>query len=123
MSYRVHPYPALPVSTICRDPIRNQQGQYLGTIQELMVDTESGRVAYAVLAGGGRSELGDQLLAIPWGLFEIDLVNRRFYLNVDREQLARAESFDKNDWPDMSDPNFAKRIHQYYGAPLGPPRG
>ncbi len=43
----------LSASTIKSDSVRNPQGEDLGKIEELMIDVENGRIAYAVLSFGG----------------------------------------------------------------------
>ena len=35
--------------------------------------------------------------------------------SVDPDKLASAPSFEKGEWPDMSDPAWSARLYQYYG--------
>ena len=42
----------LPACTIEGTPVQNAAGEDLGEINELMIDMESGRIAYAVLSFG-----------------------------------------------------------------------
>ena len=46
-------------------PVRNKAGEDLGEIEEVVIDLEHNRVAYAVLSFGGFLGLGDKLVAIP----------------------------------------------------------
>ncbi|MCO5381646.1 MAG: PRC-barrel domain-containing protein [Methanosarcina barkeri] len=57
----------LSASTIKGDKVVNRAGEDLGKIEELMIDLEDGRVAYAVLSFGGFLGMGNKLFAIPWG--------------------------------------------------------
>jgi hypothetical protein len=57
----------LAASTIEGTPVQNQAGEDLGEINELMIDLEKGRIAYAVLSFGGFLGLGDKLFALPLG--------------------------------------------------------
>ncbi len=52
-------------------PVRRSSGEKIGTIQRLMVDKLSGKVAYAVLSFGGFIGLGQKHLPIPWVAVEI----------------------------------------------------
>jgi len=88
----------------------------LGDIKELMLDMKSGHVAYAVLSFGGFLGLGEKLFAVPWSALRLDTVNKRFVLNVERERLQDAPGFDKDQWPDMADSEWARGIHDYYGS-------
>ncbi len=105
----------LSATTMIGDKVRNSSGEDLGTIEELMIDVESGRIAYAVLSFGGFLGLGDKLFAIPWQALRLVTDEHRFVLDVDKSVLEHAPGFDKRNWPDMSDPMFHHAIHQHYG--------
>jgi len=68
-----------------------------------------------VLSFGGIMGMGDKLFAIPWQAFKLDEANKQFVLDVPREKLEQAPGFDKDDWPDMAQPEFRKMVHEYYG--------
>src|ERR1700727_1636300 len=93
----------LASSTLTGDPVRNAAGEDLGTIDEIMIDIPSGRVAYAVLSFGGFLGMGDKLFAVPWNAPKVDEDEQCFILNVDRRTIERAPGFDKDNWPDMGD--------------------
>ena len=105
----------LAASTLTGNKVVNVQNEDLGTIEDLMIDIESGRIAYAVLSFGGFLGLGDKLFAIPWSALKLDAVEKRFVLNVSKELLEEAPGFDKRNWPDMSDPAWGVQIYTYYG--------
>ena len=44
----------------------------------------------------------------------LDTENKRFILDVEKDQLETAPGFDKDQWPNMADPAWAKAIHSYY---------
>lgn len=111
------PGPALMgADTLLHNDVYNEQGESLGDIKELMLDMQTGRVAYAVLSFGGILGIGEKLFAVPWEALFLDTKNKRFTLNVRRERLENAPGFDKDRWPDMSDPTWATSIHTYYGT-------
>ncbi len=68
-----------------------------------MIDMQSGRISYAVLSFGGFLGMGDRLFAVPWQALKLDTENKRFTLNVSKEQLKNAPGFDKDHWPTMAD--------------------
>lgn len=105
----------LSASMIEGTPVQNQAGEDLGEINELMIDLEKGRIAYAVLSFGGFLRLGDKLFALPWEALAISAGGDFFILNVPRERLEQAEGFDKDHWPDMADTSWGERLHTYYG--------
>jgi sporulation protein YlmC with PRC-barrel domain len=106
----------MSASTLTGDNVVNAAGEDLGKIQDIMLDTPTGRVAYAVLSFGGFLGMGDKLFAIPWDQLSLDEENKRFVLNVNRAKLENAPGFDKDNWPDMADPSWGSRIYSYYGS-------
>ena len=106
----------LSAGTIVGDRVKNVAGDDLGIIDELMIDTRSGRVAYAVLSFGGFLGIGNKLFAIPWNALRMNPMDRTFVLDAGREQLENAPGFDKDNWPDMADERWGAGIHAYYGV-------
>jgi sporulation protein YlmC with PRC-barrel domain len=102
-------------SSLKGDKVVNYKGEDLGKIEEIMIDLDRGRVAYAVLSFGGFLGVGDKLFAIPWQAFSVDTTNKRVVLNADKELLEKAPGFDKNNWPDMADLSLGSTLYGYYG--------
>lgn len=111
------PGPALMgADTLIGNDVVNAQEEDLGDIKEIMLDMRTGRVAYAVLSFGGFLGIGEKLFAVPWQALQLDTVNKRFTLNVDKNRLKTAPGFDPDDWPDMSDAAWANKVHSFYGT-------
>ena len=86
----------LGATTLLHDRVVNLSGQYVGKIEELMIDVTTGRVAYAVLSFGGLLGIGAKLFA--------------------RESLAKMPGFDKDHWPDLNDLEYATGVYRQWGA-------
>ena len=104
------------VSTIESLKVQNAAGEELGTIKDLVIDFNSGKVLYAALDFGSFLGIGGKLFAVPWNSFKYveGSGERHLQLNVNKEQLKNAPGFDKNHWPDMETPNWSKEIDKYY---------
>jgi hypothetical protein len=89
----------LTARTIHGDKVINMAGEHLGKIEDLMIDLENGRVAYAVLSFGGFLGLGNKLFAVPWEALSVRPHEHAFALDVSKEILEKAEGFDKDNWP------------------------
>jgi sporulation protein YlmC with PRC-barrel domain len=113
MAHRENPE-FLSASTIKGDKIVNRAGEDLGKIEELMIDLQDGRLAYAVLSFGGFLGMGDKLFAIPWQAFKLKLHDHAFMLDIPKEILEKAEGFDKDNWP-LTDREWLSRNYTYYG--------
>ena len=106
----------MAADTLEGDDVKNAAGENLGTIDHIMIDVPTGRVAYAVLSFGGFLGVGDKLFAVPWSALTLDTVQKCFILNTPKEQLKQAPGFDKNHWPTFADEQWARGIHTYYRA-------
>lgn len=101
--------------------VENAQGENLGNIEDLVIDVDAGRIAYAVLSFGGFLGLGDKNFAIPMEALRLShrdgglTSNRVFILNVDKDRLKNAPGFDKDNWPNMSDRTWGNDVYSYYG--------
>jgi sporulation protein YlmC with PRC-barrel domain len=106
----------LSASTLSSDDVYNPKGEKLGSIKELMLDIESGKVCYAVLSFGGFLSLGEKLFAVPWTALTVDTENKRIVMDIDEERLKKAPGFDTDNWPNMADATWGKSVHAYYGT-------
>lgn len=105
----------LSTSTLQSDNVVNLDGEDLGEIKDFMIDTENGRIVYAVLSFGGLFGIGDKLFALPMDALTVDTENERFVCDIREEQLENAPGFDKNNWPRTSDREFVNRVYTHYG--------
>lgn len=104
----------MAAETLQGDDVINLQGEKLGSIEDIMLDVSSGKVAYAVLSFGGMLGMGDKLFAIPWGALTLDADRKCFVLDVPKDRLQQAPDFDKDHWPAMADPSWASQVYAYY---------
>ncbi|HEY5891243.1 MAG TPA: PRC-barrel domain-containing protein [Acidimicrobiia bacterium] len=105
---------ALSASTITGDTVRNSEGDEIGKIEEIVLDLDRGRVAYAVLASGGFLGMGNKFFAIPWDRLRVDMENKEVVLDIDKDLLKNAPGFDKDNWPDASDNAWVADVYRYY---------
>jgi sporulation protein YlmC with PRC-barrel domain len=100
--------------------VENQQGEDLGDIKDIVLDSQ-GQIRYAVLAFGGFLGMGEKYFAVPWSALKPEVGQKagdreRYVLNVDKERLRNAPGFDKNNWPNMADRSWGEQIHAFYGV-------
>jgi sporulation protein YlmC with PRC-barrel domain len=95
--------------------VRNPQGENLGNVSDLVLDTQNNRVHYVVLSHGGLFGIGDNLFAFPMQSFAVAPDLRHLVLNVDRATLRDAEGFDRNRWPDLADDQYWGGVDRRFG--------
>jgi sporulation protein YlmC with PRC-barrel domain len=104
--------------TLLGNDVYNHADEDLGDIKEFMIDMNTGKVAYAVLSFGGILGMGDKLFAVPWSALKLDTENKRFTLDVSKDEMDNAPGFDKDKWPRMADASWAHGVHEFYGTQL-----
>ncbi|MEH6951818.1 PRC-barrel domain-containing protein [Nitrobacter sp. NHB1] len=89
--------------------------QKIGSIERVMIDKMSGKVAYAVLGYGGFLGIGDDHYPTPWASLKYDKDLSGYITNVTRDQLDEAPHY-QNDaewaWSREND----KRVYDHYQA-------
>src|SRR5437870_12168078 len=93
--------------------VRNTAGEDLGKLEELVLDDSGGRALYGVFHTGGFLGLGNHLIAIPRKRLTLQPDHKGFILNIDRATLERAPSFDRENWPAMSLPEWRANVEPY----------
>ncbi len=105
----------LSASSLNGNGVKNAQGDDLGDIKDIMIDTDTGRVEYYILSFGGFLGIGEKYFAIPPQAISCDTEQECMILNIDKETLENAPGFDKDDWPNMAGPEFRNKIYSHYG--------
>jgi sporulation protein YlmC with PRC-barrel domain len=90
----------------------DSDGAMLGSITDLMLDLERGRIAYAVVATGGIMGIGERLFAVPWSALRP--LGQQFVLECKRAALETAPAFDRDHWPLTPAYRWHERVHAYY---------
>lgn len=106
----------LSASSINGNSVRNGSGEDLGKIEDLMINTQSGSVEYAVLSFGGILGIGDKLFAVPMQALAVDADEEEFVLHESKERLEDAPGFDKDNWPDTADDKWQQQVRAYYNV-------
>ena len=95
--------------------VENVNNQTIGQVSNVIVDMPTGRIMYALLQPDSNLNLGDNLYALPSDALTLSPDRRHLVSNIDQQKLASAPHFPKNNWPNLTDANFASQVYQYYG--------
>jgi hypothetical protein len=80
-------------------------GKKIGTLERVMIDKVSGKVAYAVLSFGGFLGMGEDYYPIPWSTLKYDTNLGGYRANISKEMLDKAPKY---------------QVHQEYRLELEP---
>ena len=97
--------------------VRRPKGDKIGSIERLMIDKLSGKVAYAVLSFGGFLGIGHKHLPIPWSLLNYNVELDAYELDIADEVLRKAPSSDQSSEFDFGDRVDEAKLYSYYNVP------
>lgn len=124
-------------SSLIGSRVVNAQGQDLGKIHDIVLNSQRDQIGYAVLAHGGIAGVGDKLIAIPWSEFQVQTMaaaaeqqspsqqqqhqhqrlvwNRdqriELTLPVSKDQLSRVQGFSREAWPEQASANWQQQSY------------
>jgi len=102
-------------STITGQNVYNLKDENIGDIKDLMIDPSNAEVVYAVLEFGGFMGIGSKLFAIPLEALKYSESDDKLRLDVNKEKLENAPSFDSDNWPSTADNEFVDSVYSHYG--------
>ncbi|MFB2550557.1 PRC-barrel domain-containing protein [Ensifer soli] len=91
-------------------------GKHIGSIERVVLEKRSGRVAYAVLAFGGFLGIGEDHYPLPWAKLSYDPDLGGYRTDVTREQVEAAPKYSDDSEFDWSREG-GRRVYDYYGVP------
>ncbi len=88
----------------------------IGSIEGLLIDKRSGKVAYAIIGFGGFFGIGEEHFPIPWEKLRYKASIDAYEIEIDQDKLANAPKFSHEAAYDWSQAE-GRRINDYYGVP------
>jgi len=125
----------LPSSKIIGSKIRASDGSEVGVIKDVVLDKQTGCMAYTVLetTGGGDNVAGGgsggsstrsttttttsrRTVAMPWTAFTTTSDPTVYTTTIQRERIYSAPVYDYNRIEEYSRPDYISGVYQYYGV-------
>jgi sporulation protein YlmC with PRC-barrel domain len=78
--------------------IKNTEGKDIGEIDQLLVDTRSGRVTHAVIGVGGLMGVGEKKVVVPWSevKFAPGAEGKKNAITMDEAKLDNAPRYERS---------------------------
>ncbi|MDY0281401.1 MAG: PRC-barrel domain-containing protein [Salinivirgaceae bacterium] len=99
--------------------IENPQGDNIGKVKDIMLDS-IGRINYVAVSYGGFMGMGDKMYTVPTDAFTFKRNSDSFYddiklvLNINKEELEADKGFDTDNWPNLDDEGYRKDLDKRY---------
>lgn len=107
------PVERLTASSVIGDTVESANGEKLGTIDNLMVNLNSGMVEYVVLELGAFLGVGGKLFAIPFQELKLRAEEKVFIIDRDRDFLEKLPGFDRKHLPDTNN-HYYEDVNLYW---------
>jgi sporulation protein YlmC with PRC-barrel domain len=102
--------------------VKSSQGEEIGIIKDVVLDRNTGCMAYTVLSTGGggtRVTGGGKTVAVPWAVYSPTSDLSVLTVTVDRERIYNAPVFDYARIDEYSRPDYINNVYGYYGVSPG----
>ena len=96
--------------------VMNRQGEKIGSIESVMIEKRSGKVAYAVMSFGGFLGIGNQHHPVPWNALTYDTNVGGYVIDADKARLQGAPTYAEQH-PDWEDRAWGTRVYDHFGVP------
>ena len=73
--------------------VYNAALEKLGSVQDVMIDKSTGRIAYAILSFDGFLGVGDRYYPLPWEKLRYNTEISGYVVDIDRDVLEGAPSY------------------------------
>jgi hypothetical protein len=96
--------------------VYNPNGDRVGTIERVMIDKISGKVAYSVMSFGGFLGLGSDYYPLPWSLLKYNENLGGYEVNITEDQLRKAPKFRKDEPWAYGSRDREQELYSYYNV-------
>src|SRR5438094_3245769 len=105
-------------------PVKSAQGDEIGTVKDIVLDRNTGCLAYTVLSttgGGGGTQVsgGGKMVAVPWAVYSPSSDLNVLTVTVDRERIYNAPVFDYARIEEYSRPDYINNVYGHFGVTAG----
>lgn len=79
--------------------VKNRENERVGRVKDIVLDVQSGKVAYAVLSTGMLG--GGKLIAVPLDVLTLQPGAKNFLIDAPKDRIEAAPGFADNNWPGL----------------------
>lgn len=94
--------------------VYNHDDEKLGSVDSIYIDKHTGEVAYVVMSFGGFLGIGEKYHPLPWDLLDYDPEIGGYRVDLDRDDLIDAPSYDRTALNDYDFDTDTGGVEDYY---------
>jgi sporulation protein YlmC with PRC-barrel domain len=97
--------------------VKSGQGEQVGVVKDVILDRNTGCIAYTVLSTGGTGGTA-KMVAVPWTVYS-STEPGGFVVSVDRERIYNAPVFEYSRINEYSTTGYIDNVDSYFGVSAG----
>ena len=109
----------IQTSKIVGTKVKTSQGEDIGVVKDVVLDSNTGCMAYTVLSAGGtgtRVTGQAKTVAVPWGVYTPSADMSVLTVRVDRDRIYNAPVFDYARINEYQTTGYINNVYSYYGV-------
>ena len=95
--------------------VYDSSGERLGTIDSLMLNKRSGKVAYAVMSFGGFLGIGERYHPLPWDKLTYDVDKGGYNVGATTDELRAGPTYSRDELDEFETRDRDSEVDDYYG--------
>ena len=107
----------LKASSLIGLHVRNDTGERLGKLQDIIVNLESHSAPFAIVESGGALGIGATRIAVPLSDLKWSSEPKQLLLTTTKEEFQAANVAPTGGWMVVSGEDWAKNVDKFYGQP------
>jgi sporulation protein YlmC with PRC-barrel domain len=109
-------HPLIPAQRVIGSDVYNQAQEKVGKVEDVAIDKQTGKVAYAILSFGGFLGMGDKHQPLPWSVLTYDTELNGYSVDITKEFLSLAPKLDVSELSGWDDSGQREAFFNYYGS-------
>lgn len=107
----------MKASSIIGMQVRNDSGERLGKVQDIIVNLESHSAPFAIVEFGGTLGIGATHVAVPLSDFKWSSDPKQLLLMATKDEFQSASSAPTDGWMVVSGEEWTRSVDKFYGQP------
>lgn len=96
------------------EAVFNPEGEKIGSVKDIYIDKLSGQAEFASMGFGGFLGMGEKYFPIPWRLLDYDTGRGGFVVDLDKDFLKNAPSYEDEEL--SRDYGWGGDVRDYYSG-------
>ena len=107
---------AILASKVKGTAVYNNEGDRIGTVEDVVLDKLSNQIMFAALGFGGVLGIGEKYYPVPWSLLDYNEDKGGYIVPLNKERIENAPAYDLKDLTkhDGSLGSIREKTYSYY---------